>query len=94
MLKIPHLIPLVAVSAALLTACSSLGQITLIDKDIYMITNRATFYGISAAADGIQQAVAFCQQRGKRMEVTNSQTADAVLGMVPARSAVMFKCVD
>ena len=94
-MKITHLaLAGVALASALLTGCSSPGQITPLDDGIYMITTKAFFLGMSATADGVSQAQAFCQQRGKRMELTKSQSADAVLGVVPARSAVMFRCIE
>lgn len=94
-LKITYLaVACVTVASILLGGCISPGQITPLDNGIYMITTKAYFLGVSATADGVEQAQAFCQQRGKRMELTNSQSADAVLGIVPARSAVMFRCID
>ncbi|MBB3213629.1 putative hemolysin [Herbaspirillum sp. Sphag1AN] len=93
-MKITHLAAATVAASVFLVGCASQGQITPLDNGIYMITTKAFFLGVSATADGVNQAQAFCQQRGKRMELTNSQSADAVLGLVPARSAVMFRCID
>lgn len=94
-MKITHLAAATVAVSVFLVGCASPGQITPLDNGIYMITTKAYFLGISATADGVNQAQAFCKQRGgKRMELTNSQSADAVLGIIPARSAVMFRCID
>ena len=78
----------------LLSACaSSEPQVTLLDGDIYMISTQAMFYGISATAEGVKQADAYCRQRSKHMELTNSESADGSLGVIRARSVVMFRCV-
>jgi len=95
-MKINYLISAVTLSATLLlSACgSSEPQVTVLDGGIYMITAHAMFYGISATAEGVKQADAFCKQRGgKHMELTNSESADGALGVIRARSAVMFRCV-
>ena len=94
-MKITYLIPAATMSTAMLLAgCASTPDpITALDKDTYMVVSRSMFYGLSAAAEGVKRADAFCKLRGKRMEMTNAETADAT-GAIPARSVVMFRCTD
>lgn len=90
------LLPLAMLATLLLSACAATqsGEVVALGQGTFMVASQALFTGKNgAAADGLRKANAYCQQNGRRADVTGYQAMDGIMGVDPAKTAVMFKCV-
>jgi hypothetical protein len=91
------LILLATAAVLLLSACAEVtksSEVVALGQGTFMVSSQALFTGKNgAAADGLRKANAYCQQNGKRADVTGYESMDGIMGVEPAKTAVMFKCV-
>ncbi|MFL9923821.1 hypothetical protein PQR62_06090 [Herbaspirillum lusitanum] len=76
-----------------LSACGSSSEVMQLDKDTYMVNASSrwrTNDGVTAS--GILQADAYCKTQGKRMRMTGGDTSEGVIGLLPPKTTIMFKC--
>ena len=77
----------------LLGACASSQPVTQIDKDTYLLVASSRWHGNEGVAiQGLQQADDWCRQRGRRARVTGSERSDGVIGVMPPKVMLTFKC--
>jgi hypothetical protein len=90
------LLPLVTMAMLLLSACTTTqsAEVVALGQGTFMVASQALFTGKNgAAADGLRKAEVYCQQNGRHADVTGYQAMDGIMGVEPAKTAVMFKCV-
>lgn len=77
----------------ILTACTSVSEVSQLDTSTYMVSAESRFNtNNQVAAAGILKADDYCKERGKKMRVTNAETANGVIGLLPPKAVVMFRC--
>ena len=87
-------------SLASLAACSSVtssGDIVVLGQNTYAVNSQSLslFLGKNeAAANGALKAEAYCNQQGKHMELTSSETSPPVTGVTVSKTLLIFSCLD
>lgn len=77
----------------LLAGCTSSQPVTQIDKDTYLLVASSRWRGNDGvAAQGLQQADDWCRQQGRRARIIGSERSEGVIGVMPPKVMLSFKC--
>nr|WP_198984631.1 hypothetical protein [Herbaspirillum sp. ASV7] len=77
----------------LLCACASSQPVTQIDKDTYLLVASSRWHGNDGVAiQALQQADDWCRTQGRRMRVIGSERSEGVIGVMPPKVMLSFKC--
>lgn len=78
---------------AALAGCASSQPVTQIDKDTYVLVASSRWHGNDGVAvQGLQQADDWCRQQGRRARIIGSERSEGVIGVMPPKVMLSFKC--
>ncbi|MFX6023442.1 hypothetical protein ABTF26_20625, partial [Acinetobacter baumannii] len=67
--------------------------VTQIDKDTYLLVASSRWHGNDGVAvQGLQQADDWCRQQGRRARIIGSERSEGVIGVMPPKVMLSFKC--
>lgn len=77
----------------LLGGCASSQPVTQIDKETYLLVASSRWSGNDGVAvQALQQADDWCRKSGRRARVTGSERSEGVIGVLPPKVMLSFKC--
>lgn len=77
----------------LLAACATPVPVTQLDKDTYVVVASSRWSGNDGvAAEGLEQADAWCRKMGRQVRITGSERSEGLVGVLPPKVMLSFKC--
>ncbi len=76
-----------------LSGCAASQPVTQIDKDTYLLVASSRWHGNDGVAiQGLRQADDWCRQQGRRARIIGSERSEGVIGVMPPKVMLSFKC--